>query len=324
MSLGNVNLHPERSREVEGGVDFELWGSRVTVTATGSYKLRIDAIESLPVAPSVYGGVLSFYENIGKVKNTSAEFSINALLLETREISWSLTASLTKTSNTLLTLNDTQPYIDLGNGTRLAPGYPMDSRWSRPILGYSDPVPGGRLTAANVVVADSAVYMGAETPNFELPVSTSLTLNGRWSLNATFQYQNGMTQDAAGNQTLLTNLYLNPNATLNQQAAALAASCFPPGASIASGNCTDYGMIQRVNTLRFTSLSIGYNVPKAWSQRFRVPSMTVALQGSNLGLWTNYRGKDPDVNAITVGDAAIDNGQLPQPRTWSLQIMLGT
>jgi hypothetical protein len=47
------------------------------------------------------------------------------------------------------------------------------------------------------------------------------------------------------------------------------------------------------------------------------------LQGSNLGLWTNYHGKDPDVNAITVGDATVDTGQLPTPRSWRLQIMLG-
>jgi hypothetical protein len=56
--------------------------------------------------------------------------------------------------------------------------------------------------------------------------------------------------------------------------------------------------------------------------------MSVALQGSNLALWTNYHGKDPDVNAYPNGgnvgsDAVIDNGQLPQPRTWSVQFTLG-
>jgi hypothetical protein len=323
-SLGNVHLHPERSQEFEGGVDVQMWGSRLTFSATGSHKLRIDAIEALPVAPSVYGGYLQFYSNIGKVLNTSMELNINALLLDTREVSWTMNASLTKAKNKLLTLNDTQPYIDMGNGTRLTPGYPLDSRWSRPILGYTDPGPSGRLTAADIAVGDSAVYMGAEAPNFTLPFSTALTFQGRWSVTATFQYEDGLTQDALGNQVQLSYLSLNPNASPAMQAAALTASCFSLARlSVEKGICTDYGMIQTVNTFRFTSLSVNYIVPKSWSQRFRVPSMTIALQGSNLGLWTNYHGKDPDVNGVTVGDATQDTGVLPQPRMWRLQIMLG-
>jgi hypothetical protein len=327
-SLGNTQLHPERSREIEGGADFEFWGSRLSVTATKSYKLRIDAIEQLPVAPSVYGGLLPLYKNIGKVRNTSTEISVSAQILTTAMIGWSVTASVSQYKNKLLTLNDTQPYIDLGNGTRLAPGYPLYGRWSRPILGYSTPGPSGRLGLSNVVVGDSAVYVGQESPNFDFPLSTTITLlRGKVSINATFDYTNGLTQFNSASQQLLTNLISDPNASLEAQAAALAAGCFrqlPVGSSAQQGaSCTDYGMIQNVNTLRFNDLSIGYNVPRSFAQRFNVPSMTIALQGSNLGLRTNYRGKDPNVNAITLGDATQDTGQLPTPRSWRLSVRLG-
>ena len=86
------------------------------------------------------------------------------------------------------------------------------------------------------------------------------------------------------------------------------------------------GGIQTVNTFRFQDLSISYDVPKTISTRFRVPRMTVALQGSNLGLHTNYRGADPDVNAFSIvngGDQTADTGQLPEPRTWWLKLSLG-
>lgn len=323
-SLGNTKLHPERSREIEGGGDVQLWGSRVSFSATYSHKLRIDAIEALPVAPSVFGGYLSFYTNIGKVLNTSTELSLSALVVDLPDLGWSVTASMTRQSNKLLTLNDTVPYIDMGNGTRLVPGYPLDGRWSRPILGYTSPGPSGRLAAKNIAVGDSAVYVGRQMPNFDFPISTTITtLGGRLSFNATFEYQDGLTQDALGSQAWLTNLYLNPTSSLATQAAALAASCYVANSVVQTGACTDYGMIQTVNTLRFTSASIGYTVPKSVSLRFGVPSMTVALQGSNLGLWTNYRGKDPNVNGVTVGEATQDTGQLPQPRTVSLSVRLG-
>ena len=51
--------------------------------------------------------------------------------------------------------------------------------------------------------------------------------------------------------------------------------------------------------------------------------MSLALQGSNLGLHTNYHGKDPDVNAYSNGNQTADTGQLPQPRVWSLRVTLG-
>jgi hypothetical protein len=51
--------------------------------------------------------------------------------------------------------------------------------------------------------------------------------------------------------------------------------------------------------------------------------MAVALQGTNLGLHTNYRGKDPNVNAYASGNGLLDTGQLPEPRMWQLRFSLG-
>jgi hypothetical protein len=86
------------------------------------------------------------------------------------------------------------------------------------------------------------------------------------------------------------------------------------------------GVMQTVNVLRFNSLSINYILPARVLRFFRVPSMTIALQGSNLGLHTNYRGADPNVNAFSTaqfGDRTLDAGQIPQPRTLDLTIRFG-
>jgi hypothetical protein len=85
------------------------------------------------------------------------------------------------------------------------------------------------------------------------------------------------------------------------------------------------GLVQKVNTFRFNDLSINYDLPHTMAAWFRVPRMTVALQGSNLALHTNYRGKDPGVNAfatVSSGDETVDTGQLPQPRIWWLKVSL--
>jgi hypothetical protein len=59
------------------------------------------------------------------------------------------------------------------------------------------------------------------------------------------------------------------------------------------------------------------------SRRLRVPNLSVALQGENLALHSNYRGKDPNVSAIATGNFTADTGQLPMPRVWSLNVRIG-
>jgi hypothetical protein len=92
---------------------------------------------------------------------------------------------------------------------------------------------------------------------------------------------------------------------------------------------TNLAVLQSVNTFRFNDLSINYVLPTVITQRFRVPTATVSLQGSNLGLHTNYRGKDPSVNVFATspggsfGDLTVDAGQVPQPRLWRLVLSLG-
>jgi outer membrane receptor protein involved in Fe transport len=57
-ALGNTQLQPERTTELEGGVDATLWQGRISLTYTQYDKTRHDAILDIPVAPSVGGGHL--------------------------------------------------------------------------------------------------------------------------------------------------------------------------------------------------------------------------------------------------------------------------
>ncbi len=339
-SVGNTRLGPEKTQEVEGGFDMQLWDTRMTVSATGFYKMRKNAIQMLPLAASVGArgvvscgnncttiGGFSYYANIGHVRNTGAEFSLNAMVLDLPMIGWTVDVSVSKYTNTLVKLFGEKSMIDLGNGTRLVEGYPLFGRWSRPISGWSDPKNGSKMWYGDYAVDTAAVYMGMQTPDFEMPFRTSLTLfRGLVSVNGQFNYKAGLTQYNVGGGQLLGNIYENPNSTYAQQAYALAAACFDKSSELNNRNkpCTDYGFIQKVNSLRFNSVSVGYNVPRAYLKRLPMSSLSLSLQGSNLGLWTNYRGKDPDVNGTLIGDATSDSGQLPMPRAWSLQIRIGT
>jgi TonB-dependent SusC/RagA subfamily outer membrane receptor len=323
-TLGNTKLRPERSFEVEGGIDVEAWYNRVSMRVTMSNKTQHDAIISVPVAPSVYGGG-NIKLNIGEVRNTSLEIEASIQPIETPIVSWSVRGYVSHNDNKVLRLAPDVGFIggyDVTQ-TKIAVGYPLFGRWARPILGYADANSDGIIQAGEIRLGDTAIYLGRQDPAYTATLATDLTLfQGKLSMHANLVRTGEYTQLNNASASLGTFLSTanDPNATLAQQAAYVAAVVVPIGNA---GPLSPIGMTQTVSSWRFQSLSVNYNVPRTIARRFHTDRMSVALQGSNIRLWTNYRGKDPNVNALPNGNAIGDGGQFPQPRTWSLRLNLG-
>ena len=323
QTLGNTQLHPERDREVEGGADAQFWNQRLSLTLTGYHKMAYDAILAIPVATSVLppGTPGSISRNIGTIRNTGVEATVFARLFDNRLVDWSVNANISQNHNSLVNLAPgMQPIVqDNGRGfsTRLIPGFPLFSLWAQPIAEFYDADHNGLIEPSEIRLGDSAVYVGAQQPNYELTVSTDLGLfNDRLRLNTSVDYQNGLTQFMSNSPLDL--LLNNPTLTSAQQAAIAAST------QNSSFNPTGIGLLQTVNTLRWNTLSVTYLAPPSLARLMHVPTFSLALQGSNLALHTNYRGKDPNVNAFSSGNLTQDTGGLlPPPRVWNLRVTLG-
>ena len=315
-SLGNTQLRPERSRELEGGIDMQLWENRLILTVTQYNKTVNDEILSIPTAPSILGGSFNVAANVGEVRNTGTELTVNAAILESRALSWNVGVNLSNDNNVLVHLNQGQ---SINYNLGLVPGYPLFGDWVRPIKFFADLNRDGIIEQNEIRLGDSLTYMGQANPKYQLNLTTDVhLLNGRLGIYATFAYQNGMTQENLGalNSGAFYLLGNAPSTPLSYEAAVQAVRYYSD----------PYGFIQTVNEFRFNDLSINYQLPGTLSSWFRVPHASVALQGSNLGLHTNYRGKDPSVNAfstVSAGDETADLGQVPNPRTWWLKFTLG-
>jgi outer membrane receptor protein involved in Fe transport len=343
-SLGNTQLRPERSSEIEGGFDATLWRNRVSLTVTQYSKTRHDAILAIPVAPSVFGyqtfnAAFQIQKNIGVIRNTGTEITANAQLLQRRALGWSIGANLSNDKNVVVQLNKGQnPIVIQGIGgsavqERVQAGFPLFGVFTRSIAGFADANQDQIIEPNEIVYGDSAVYLGEPNPKYQFNLTSDVALlEGRLTVHTGFAYQNGMTQINTGGCTsgALPLLMNQPGVSLATQAGIVAADC---GGGLALSNLRDaglgssaIGLVQRVNTFRFNELSINYTIPRVVAQWFRAPRMSVALQGSNLALHTNYRGFDPNVNAfstVSAVDATADNGQIPEPRTWWLRLTLG-
>ena len=74
--------------------------------------------------------------------------------------------------------------------------------------------------------------------------------------------------------------------------------------------------------LRLRSLTFGYTLPKAFTEKIHVQKLRFYLLGSNLLLWTKYTGADPESNLGTQNIQGYDYGTPPQPRTVQLGLNL--
>jgi TonB-linked SusC/RagA family outer membrane protein len=311
-SIGNSQIRPERSDEVEGGFDADFLDSRLSVGFSGYRKMRYDALESVPIAPSVYGSGIRQLENIGTVRNTGVEATLTAQLVRSDPITWSASINLTRNHNLVTRLGEgVTPFGS--SDARIIAGYPLFSRWARPILGFSDADHNGIITRNEVLIGDTLVFMGGSDPNYESNLFTTLSLfRGTITISGSLAYQSGLTQInqtiGSGSQSIFSPGTSDPHSSLAEQAA------------IAALQETSYGVTQTVNTLRFNSFALAYNFSANAASMLGARALSIALEGTNLALHTNYRGKDPNVNAFATGNGTLDTGVLPIPRTWSLAL----
>jgi TonB-dependent SusC/RagA subfamily outer membrane receptor len=320
QELGNTKLRPERSQEVEGGFEAELWNGRFVFGFTGYRKNRKDAIiqRALDPSVSVNGDIPQVYTNLGVVRNTGFETSISSSIIERSELGWNVSLDLSRNRNVIVKLNPGQEGIYLRDGTIAAVGYPISGIWERPILGFYDKDQNGIIQKQEVVVGDDEVYLGRSEPSFLTNATTRVTLfGGRVSFNTSVAYTHGLTQvNKAASTSASDPLYLaanDPSASFTDQA----------GAAVRSE--TAYAWIQSVNTVRWQWLSVSYVVPPKLLGAIRARMMSISLQGSNLLLKSNYRGKDPNVNAASPDShGVLDGGQLPAPRVWTMRIQIGS
>ncbi len=330
-SLGNSLLRPERKSEVEGGADIDMVQGRFRLSITGYHARTVDALISIDVPNSVNGGGNQL-RNVGTVENTGMELTMNATVLQQRSLFWHVDIGMSTSNNKLVKLGRDSLLGGSSGGvrTQFVEGYPLFGQWALPVVGFADLNGDGWITTNvglvspgrvnEVQLGTDPVYLGAPYPKFVSSLQSTLTVLRDISIGATFNYQHGLTQKNEGasvgkNGILNRRAFNDPTTPLATQAyLAVAIDC--RGRSGFETTCSNIGMIQTVSTVRFVALSVGYMLPRALTERaIRGRSIWIGVQGTNLGLWTNYSGKDPDVNA-SMSEVARDAGILPTARVW--------
>ncbi len=343
LSPGNARLRPERSTELEGGVDAGLFGNRATVEFTVYEKKSRDALIDVPLPGSAGGvyGTHTLEENIGSVLNRGIEASLTARPLDSRLLAWDLTVSGSINLNRLRSLAPGVPAIDGGlvyrDPWRQKVGYPLYGLWALPIS-YRDVNHDGHIEVNEVTLGDTAVYVGPSLPTKEVSINTGVSLfreririAGQLDARGGYRLSNAAAYLNA--DIFKTNAALNnPHAPLSDQARAAAVV---KGTTEGLFN-TNSGYVEDASFVRLREFSATLFLPARAISVIRGRSASVTLAVRNLALWTKYTGADPEVSNAEAQtaiagvpttavnhDIAGDTGAVPQLRYWVLKVALG-
>lgn len=317
-SLGNPDLQPERSAELEAGFDAQLLGERLGLELTYYNKRTRDALVFRQLPPSL-GVSQGRFENLGSVRNSGLEGLVVAKLLNRRLVNWELALNGSVNENELLSLGQGIPPIVFAGGVqRHAVGFPLGGYWERPILGYSDANGDGIISQTEVQVGDEPVYFGTPFARRQLSVQNTVGLFNWLRIGALLDYRGGQklynNTEAWRSLQNITRPLNDPTAPLAEQARAVASAFLG----------TDAGYIEDASFWRLREVSLTFLVPERLTQRLGSRQTSLTLAGRNLGIWTDYTGIDPEVNQLGQNNFITRDfmGQAPV-RYWTARLNLG-
>jgi TonB-linked SusC/RagA family outer membrane protein len=324
-ALGNRNLKPERSTELEFGVDATMLAGRFTADLTYYTKNSRDALISRILPPSIGTGATARLENLGHVRNSGWEAMINAQLVQTRRFGLDLLLNGSANSNELVSLGGVPPIVSATQQNR--EGYPLFGWWSRNITFEDKNGDGIIIFNANpevseITVADTASFQGPSLPTRELASTVGLDFwGGRLRLASMVDYKGGhilynnTERIRCASRNNCRGL-IDPTAPLWEQARVVAVRQF--------GTTVLGGFFEKGDFLRWRELALTLDVPTEWTGRvLRGRSLVVTGAARNLGiLWTEYTGVDPEAFGTTV-NAPSEFQAFAPPTYFTLRMTFG-
>jgi TonB-dependent starch-binding outer membrane protein SusC len=315
---GNIALRPERSTETELGFDMGLVGQRVNFEYTHYNKKTDDLLVAVPLAPTL-GLSNSQFQNLGTVRNVGNEISLDANVIDMRQVAFSFLVTASNNENTLLSLGDLPgtttpvPPIIINTQQKNVVGSPLGGYWQRPYT-FSDVNGDGIIARSEIKLGDTAVYLGNILPKREYSISPTMTFFKMFKVSALVDHKGGY--------KLFDNTRrfhcsfgtcqesFDKSMPLADQAAAVA---------IALG--TDAGYIENAAFTKLRELSFTLLAPDRYAQRLGVQNLDFTIAGRNLKTWTDYKGFDPEVNSVAGANFSTSEFlTLPPSRTWTARI----
>jgi TonB-linked SusC/RagA family outer membrane protein len=324
QQLANPDLKWESTRQINLGVDISLFKDRLSLSADVYDKYTSDLLLNLPLATS--SGFSSILTNAGEMSNKGFELSISSTNINHKDFHWTSNFNFSRNINKIEKLPI--PVAAAYSAQRMVQGLQMNTFFVYHQL-YVDPQTGnavyedangdGTITSSDLVPAGSALpkFTGGFTntfsyKNFDLNIFFNFVYGNKVYNNNAYFLEGGGTRDAnrATDAAQLSRWQKPGDITDLPRLTALGTNytLSPTSRNIENGSF-----------LRLSNVNLGYTLPAAALKKIHLSAVRFYVSGSNLWLWTKYKGPDPEVNVSSSSTVlGYDLGTPPVPRTIQL------
>lgn len=309
---GALNIRPERQTELELGVDANFFEDRIGVEFTWYDQKTEDLLLTRSIAPST--GYLSRLGNFGTLQNRGIEITVNAVPVNTRQVTWQTGFTFGKNENEVdgiendfLILGSSFGQSAAKNGEALGVFY--SSYFERDADGeivHDD--------AGLPVAGEGNKVIGDPNPDFNGSFLNSVQIGDSWNLRMQWDFVYG--NDVFNFTRRLA--ALSAFGTLQDPYGRELEGELPEGYSNRVFNIFE-NWIEDGSYMKLRELAVSYTVSPDF---LGLRSVQFSLVGRNLLSIDNYSGTDPELN--TAGQSTAVRGfdfvEVPIPRTIQLGI----
>ncbi|MFQ3297308.1 MAG: TonB-linked SusC/RagA family outer membrane protein [Patiriisocius sp.] len=309
----NPLLRWEQTASFNVGLDFGFIDNRIS-GSIDVYQKNTKDLLSLTTVPLGVNFSDQILLNIGSMENRGIEFNLNAIPVQTDNLTWNVNFNATYNENTITKLtsgNDEGVGLFSDETLVNTPGFPRNTfyLYHQVYDVHGMPIEGQMLDLNNdgsINADDRYITNKSALPKYLLGFSTSLQYK-KWSLSTSFHANLGHY------------LYFQPyNSTIpitgfqvSQNLNTLYYDTLFTGADAAQAFSDFY--LQDASFLRMDNLNIGYDFGKTLVNSKLGLGLSLSMQ--NVFTITNYKGLDPEANS------GRENGY-PVPRVYALGVNL--
>ncbi|NSL89016.1 SusC/RagA family TonB-linked outer membrane protein [Chitinophaga sp. Mgbs1] len=339
----NRDLKPERTTEVETGVELKFLDNRIGVDFTFYNRTTRNQIINLALPAAT--GFTSAFVNGGSVQNRGIEIGLNLNPIRLKNgFRWDINANLARNRNKLLNLdiaqyNTSLPVLYIGTDRRTQKvsvvaqvGQPLGT-----ILGTDYTYLNGEKlvdSKGHYIPTSTPVPIGNAYPDYVGGVTNTFTYKGFY-LSALVDFQHG------GNFFSYTNLYGEKSGLLQSTVEngirdngiivpGVTADGKPNTVRITAqdhfsangGNVISKANLYDASYIYLREAKIGFNLPASWSEKIGAQNARLSLYGRNLWL---IKSNAPNVDPSNIINSSsniqgIEGGALPSLRSYGLNL----
>lgn len=327
--MGNDDLQWEKTSGLNVGLDFGLWGNRLSGTLD-AYKTNTYDMLLLQRIPLITG-YSDVWSNIGKVANTGVELTLTSKNIVKNDFTWSSTLVFATNKNKIVDVygdgkDDVGNRWFIGQPVGVIFDYTKVGIWQKEEIeaglnkGWDAQAQPGDLKLADLngdglINNEDRSILGQTAPKWTGGLTNTFTYKN-FSLNIFLNTvqghlrnnpQIGAAADEMGRRSTPADMgYWTPENQSNEWR------------SLANGsNRYGYGFPEKAGFTRLKDITLSYNLPATAVSRIGIGGLQLYASGRNLHTWTGWLGWDPEARDITRG-STNDNINYPVVRTYVL------